>query len=76
MPKTPARPPRIIDTPEWAALAAHFEEVRDLHLRDLFAEDPARGEEMVLEVGDLYLDYSKNRLTPRTIELLCALARA
>jgi glucose-6-phosphate isomerase len=75
MPKTPARPHRITDTPEWAALADHFEAVKDVHLRDLFAEHPARGETMVLEVGDLYLDYSKNRLTPQTIELLCALAR-
>jgi glucose-6-phosphate isomerase len=75
MPKSTARPERIIDTPEWAALTAHFESIKDLHLRELFAADPARGDHMVLEVGDLYLDYSKNRLTPETIELLLALAR-
>ena len=64
-----------MDTPEWAALAEHFAEVEDVHLRDLFADDPERGEQMALEVGDLYLDYSKNRLTAETIELLFALAR-
>jgi len=71
----PTVPARIIDTPEWAALSAHYDEIADLHLRTLFADDPQRGETMVLEVGDLYLDYSKNRLTATTIELLCALAR-
>ncbi len=66
---------RITDTPEWAALAEHFDEISGIHLRELFAEDPTRGETMALEVGDIYLDYSKNRLTGRTIELLSALAR-
>jgi glucose-6-phosphate isomerase len=66
---------RIVDTPEWRALKAHFEAIRDLHLRTLFAEQPNRGETMNLEVGDLYFDYSKNRLTPETIDLLVALAR-
>jgi glucose-6-phosphate isomerase len=67
--------PRIVDTPEWLALAEHFVKVQDAHLRDLFAEDPARGETMHVEVGDLYLDYSKNRLTSETVSMLCALAR-
>ncbi len=66
---------RIVDTPEWRALKAHFEAIRDLHLRMLFAEQPNRGETMNLEVCDLYFDYSKNRLTPETIDLLVALAR-
>ena len=48
---------------------------RDVHLRELFARDPDRGETMTLEVGDLYLDYSKHRLTTETIGLLAALAR-
>ncbi len=66
---------RIVDTPEWGALHAHFEATRDVHLRTLFADQPDRGETMNLEVGDLYFDYSKNRLTAETISLLIALAR-
>jgi glucose-6-phosphate isomerase len=66
---------RIVDTPEWRALQTHFEATRDVHLRTFFANDPNRGEELALEVGDLYLDYSKNRLTAETISLLIALAR-
>jgi glucose-6-phosphate isomerase len=66
---------RIIDTPEWLALAEHQANLQDTHLRDLFADDASRGDAMCLEVGDLYLDYSKNRLTPETISMLCALAR-
>ena len=66
---------RIVDTPEWRALQAHFEATRDVHLRTLFADQPDRGETMNLEVGDLYLDYSKNRLTTETLSLLVALAR-
>ncbi|HZR14454.1 MAG TPA: glucose-6-phosphate isomerase [Acidimicrobiia bacterium] len=64
----------IIESPEWQALADHFAAIRDVHLRDLFATDPARGERMTLEVDGIYLDYSKNRLTAETIRLLCALA--
>jgi glucose-6-phosphate isomerase len=67
--------PRIIDTPEWLALAEHHATIQDAHLRDLFADDPTRGETMTLEVGDLYLDYSKNRLTAETMSMLCGLAR-
>ncbi len=66
---------RIVDTPEWRALQAHFEAIRDVHLRTLFADEPDRGETLCLEVGDLYLDYSKNRLTVETMSLLVALAR-
>ncbi|MGZ4755982.1 MAG: glucose-6-phosphate isomerase [Acidimicrobiia bacterium] len=66
---------RIVDTPKWRALAAHFEATRDIHLRTFFADDPDRGETLCVEVGDLYLDYSKNRLTAETMSLLVALAR-
>ncbi|HEY3724328.1 MAG TPA: glucose-6-phosphate isomerase [Acidimicrobiia bacterium] len=66
---------RIVDTPEWRALQAHYEATRDVHLRTLFADEPDRGEQLCLEVGDLYLDYSKNRLTAETMALLAALAR-
>src|ERR687885_673244 len=65
---------RITETPEWLALAEHHRELRDTHLRDLFAEDPRRGTELVVTAGDLYLDYSKNRLTRETVRLLAALA--
>ncbi len=68
-------PVRIVDTPEWRALHAHFDSLRDVHLRRLFADDPDRGETMTLEAGDLFLDYSKNRVTHETIALLVALAR-
>jgi glucose-6-phosphate isomerase len=64
----------ISDSAEWQALAEHHREVRDRHLRELFAEDAARGEELTVRAGDLYLDYSKNRLTRETIRLLVALA--
>jgi glucose-6-phosphate isomerase len=65
---------RISETPEWKALAEHHREVRDRHLRDLFAEDPGRGTDLVVSAGDLYLDYSKNRLTRETVRLLAAVA--
>jgi glucose-6-phosphate isomerase len=61
-------------TAAWRALEQHHEEVRDLHLRDLFAQDPARGERLALEAEGIYLDYSKNRLTDETILLLVRLA--
>ena len=58
----------------WKALEAHSEDVRDLHLRDLFAADPGRGERLTAEAAGLYLDYSKNRITDETLRLLLALA--
>ncbi len=60
--------------PAWKALEAHYPKVRDLHLRALFAGDPARGERMACEAAGLYLDYSKNRLTDETLRLLVDLA--
>ncbi|HEV8425282.1 MAG TPA: glucose-6-phosphate isomerase [Actinomycetes bacterium] len=65
---------RIDQTPEWQALQRHHQELKDTHLRDLFAADPARGEAMTCEAGDLYLDWSKNRVTAQTVRLLVALA--
>jgi glucose-6-phosphate isomerase len=64
----------ITASPEWRKLQAHFEEIEKAHLRTLFAEDPDRGEAMTLEAEDLYLDFSKNRLTEETIGLLMGLA--
>src|SRR5258708_15437662 len=60
--------------PAWQALAAHHEKIRQLHLRQLFADDPRRGERMVAEVAGLYLDYSKNLITDETLRLLIGLA--
>ncbi len=65
----------ITDTDEWTALASHHAEISEVHLRELFADDPGRGATMNLEVGDVYLDYSKHRLTPETVSLLAAVAR-
>ena len=63
------------ERPAWAALERHADEVRGLHLRDLFASDPTRGERLTAEGADIYLDYSKNRITDDTLRLLLALAR-
>jgi glucose-6-phosphate isomerase len=64
----------ITATPEWAALQEHYDKVEHVHLRELFADDPKRGEAMTLDVDGVYLDYSKNRITGETLRLLVALA--
>ena len=69
-----ASTPSLVQLPAWKALAAHYEKIRGLHLRSLFAEDPKRGERMSLEAAGIYLDYSKNRVTDETIQLLLQLA--
>jgi glucose-6-phosphate isomerase len=58
----------------WRALEEHHGMIRDVHLRDLFAADPRRGERLTAEAAGLYLDYSKNRVTDETVRLLVALA--
>jgi glucose-6-phosphate isomerase len=65
---------RISETPEWKALADHQRALQDVHLRELFADDADRGTTLTCRAGDLYLDYSKNRLTRETVGLLVALA--
>jgi glucose-6-phosphate isomerase len=60
--------------PGWKALEAHHQKVRELHLRQLFADDPKRGERLTIEALGLYLDYSKNRVTDETLKLLFQLA--
>src|SRR3954451_8965779 len=62
------------ETAAWQELEAHFEQIRDAHLRDLFAADPERGERLVAEGAGLYIDFSKNRITDETVMLLGALA--
>jgi len=71
----PASPFPLLQRPSWKALAAHHDEVRNLHLKDLFADDAGRGERLTLSAGDLFLDYSKNRVTDRTLVLLLRLAQ-
>jgi glucose-6-phosphate isomerase len=67
--------PRPTETQVWQALKTHYEEIKGAHLRQLFADDPARAESFTAEGAGLHLDYSKNRITARTIQLLLQLAR-
>jgi glucose-6-phosphate isomerase len=64
----------LTDRPAWKALQAHFQKIRLLHLRQLFAEDPRRGERLTAEAAGLFLDFSKNRVTGETLKLLIELA--
>ena len=64
----------LTESDSWRALERHYAEVRDSHLRAMFAADPGRGERLVAEGAGLYLDYSKNRIADETVELLVALA--
>src|ERR1700722_5296664 len=70
MPTTPLR-----QRPAWKALEQHHHEIGGRHLRELFAQDPGRGERLAAEAGGLYLDYSKNRVTDETLALLVQLAQ-
>jgi glucose-6-phosphate isomerase len=65
---------RIDLSPEWAALAQHADVVRQTNLRELFAHEPDRADRLTFAVGDLTVDLSKQRITPRAIELLLALS--
>ncbi len=64
----------LTTTPEWRALAAHAEQVRDTHLRDAFATDPQRATRLTAQGADLFVDFSKNLVTDETVRLLVALA--
>jgi glucose-6-phosphate isomerase len=66
--------PATVKRQSWKALESHHQEVAKRHLRELFAEDPQRGERMALEAVGLYFDYSKNRITDETLKLLFRLA--
>ena len=68
------RPPPLTARPAWKALADHYQEMRHRHLRQLFADDPRRGERMTAEAAAVYLDYSKHRVTDATLGLLLRLA--
>ncbi|UZJ34089.1 glucose-6-phosphate isomerase [Streptomyces endophytica] len=67
---------RLDQMPEWTALSKHREQLGEVHLRELFERDPARAERYTLQVGDLYLDYSKHLVTDETLRLLGDLAAA
>jgi len=67
--------PALTQRPAWKALQTHYDTMRHRHLRQLFADDPRRGERFAADAAGLYLDYSKNRITDETLELLLALAR-
>ena len=66
--------PLLTQRASWRNLLDHYEHLRYMRLRDLFAEDPARGERLTAEAAGIYLDYSKNRVTDETLTLLFALA--
>ena len=70
---TPKRP-MLTERPAWKALESHYQKVRDVHLRSLFADDPKRGERFTAEAIGIFLDYSKNRITDETVKLLLQLA--
>ncbi len=59
----------------WKDLGIHYKEIREVHLRQLFADDPKRGQHLTAEAAGLYLDYSKNRITAETLKLLIQLAQ-
>ena len=67
--------PFVTQLPAWKALEAHCQEVSGLHMRDLFARDPERFDRFSLRLEDILFDYSKNRITGKTVELLIELAR-
>src|SRR6201989_2586446 len=68
-------PPKpLLERAAWNALTSHYQEVKSLHLRELFANDPRRGERLTADVAGIYLDYSKNRVTDETLRLLLQLA--
>ncbi len=64
----------LTEFPAWKAVQAHHQALREVHLRDLFTQDPQRGERLAVEAVGLYLDYSKQRVTAETIKLLIELA--
>ena len=66
----------LTERPQWRALLQHLAQVERRHLRELFTEDPGRGERLTAEAAGLYLDYSKNRVTAETMRLLLDLAEA
>jgi glucose-6-phosphate isomerase len=73
-PEQPGANPQATNRQAWDALESHYKKTSNLHMRQLFADDPKRGERMAVEAVGLYLDYSKNRVTDETLNLLLRLA--
>ncbi len=68
--------PKLTERPEWKALEKHYQTISQVHLRDLFSEDPERASRFTIEADGLLLDYSKNRITAETLRLLVGLAES
>jgi glucose-6-phosphate isomerase len=64
----------LSERPAWKALEAHYQKIHPMQLRQMFQDDPARGERFTIETGGIFLDYSKNRITAETLKLLTQLA--
>ena len=73
-PATPPAPEPLTSRKSWKDLQTHFEKIRGMHLKEFFASDSKRGERMTTEAVGLFLDYSKNRVTDETLQLLLQLA--
>src|SRR6201996_9209935 len=65
----------LTQTSAWKALETHYQQIKDVHLRSLFADDAKRGERLTAEAVGIYLDYSKHRITDETLSLLLNLAK-
>ncbi|MEO8452823.1 MAG: glucose-6-phosphate isomerase [Gemmatimonadota bacterium] len=72
--KSAARPEPLTERPAWKALQHHHRSIQDVHLRQIFADDPQRGQRLTAEAAGIYLDYSKHRVTDETLRLLVRLA--
>src|ERR1039457_6654885 len=72
--ETPLKIPPVAEHLAWKALKEHYTKIRKLHLRKLFSQDPERGDRLKVEALGIYLDYSKNRITDETLQLLLRLA--
>jgi glucose-6-phosphate isomerase len=64
----------LTQRPAWQALETHYQKIKDVHLRHLFAADPQRGERFAIDEVGMYFDYSKHRITDETLRLLITLA--
>src|SRR5580700_6805150 len=70
-----SEPRSAVGSASWKALQSHYKKIQNLHLRELFADDPTRGERLTASAAGIELDYSKNRVTDETLELLFRLAK-
>src|SRR3990167_11251617 len=66
---------KLTDLPSYSKLESHFAQIKDKNLRELFSEDPERAKKFSLEIENIFLDFSKNRITQETLALLLALAQ-